>query len=114
MREPWRPFFFLVARPISTACCGVTLAASRERRPEAPYQLSVAYIFKRGRSLALRQRGPASVPTNSRSLAPTTGTSSCHPERGQLGTNARINGAGRAGKVAERVRHRTDRISRIE
>src|SRR5262245_45597658 len=28
----WRPFFFGVARAISTPCCGITLAAGRETR----------------------------------------------------------------------------------
>src|SRR5215472_11720107 len=52
----------------------------------APSQPHVGYLASRGRSLVLRQQRSASVPTNGRSLAPTTGTAFVSLKRGQLGT----------------------------
>jgi hypothetical protein len=56
----------------------------------APSQPRVGYLASRGRSLVLRQQRSASVPTNGRSLAPTTGTSFVSLKRGQLGTTVRF------------------------
>jgi len=56
----------------------------------APSQPHVGYLASRGRSLVLRQQRSASVPTNGRSLAPTTGTAFVSLKRGQLGTTVRF------------------------
>src|SRR5262249_12083086 len=62
--------------------------ASKTRPFVAPYQLSVVHISEGCRSLALRQQRSASVPTNCRSLALTTGTTFVSLKNGQSGTKA--------------------------
>src|SRR5262249_3725717 len=62
--------------------------ASKTRPFVAPYQLSVVHISEGRRSLALRQQRSASVPTNCRSLALTTGTTFVSLKNGQSGTKA--------------------------